>query len=130
MAANPADFAKYRSSVGALVSGGEPPQDGGVNERVAALEAKLEATLPNLATKGDIEGVRGDIKGWMLATVLTIIGSMLAIGLFIKPSESRPISPPVAVTAPAPVIVQVPYPVQAPPAAAPSVPDNSKRPKH
>ena len=44
----------------------------------------LEAAVPNLATKADIAEVRGDIKGWMIATVLAIVGTMagLLFGFF------------------------------------------------
>jgi hypothetical protein len=49
-----------------------------MEHRLTALETRLDTVLPTLATKADVEGVRADISRWMLATVVTIIGTMLA----------------------------------------------------
>lgn len=106
------DGSEYSGS--SLASGGEPPHDDGMEHRVTALETRLDTLLPTLATKADIEGVRGDINRWMLATTLTIIATVVAaiIGLntIWKASPAGPQAQP------SPVIIQVPYPASPPPA--------------
>ena len=69
-------------------------------ERDARLRV-LEAAVPNLATKADIADVRGDIKGWMIATVLAIVGTMAAL-LFGFFTVARPSLPVAAAQPPAP----------------------------
>ena len=96
-----------------LVSSSEPPHDGGMEARMTKLETRLDTILPTLATKADIEAVRGDVhkvssemKGWFIATAILVIVSMFTIanimftqvrGLAPTPSQSS-----------APVIIQVP----------------------
>lgn len=84
-----------------------------IDARFVRVEARLEQT----ATKADVESVKvevhkmdASIKTWMLATVLTIIGTMLA-AIFGVAQVMKP----AATAAPAaPIIIQVPAP--APPA--------------
>ena len=66
-------------------SGGEPPDDGDMNTRLTALETRFDTVLPTLASKADIGELRADvhkissdISRWTLATMITIIGTMLA----------------------------------------------------
>jgi hypothetical protein len=90
-----------------VAGGGEPPYDGGMEHRMTALETRLETILPTLATKADVEALRAemhqlhanlraemhemradlradmqktnaDIKTWALATMIAIIGTVLA----------------------------------------------------
>lgn len=100
-----------QSDASSLASGGEPPHHVLMEHRITALETRLDTILPTLATKADISDVRGDIKGWMLGTVLTIIVAM--IGTIITLSHASREAPYPAVQQP-PVIIQVPYPTQTP----------------
>lgn len=63
------------ASSGLIETGGGPPHDGGMEDRLT----KLESVIPTLATKVDVEGLRTDlhkmdasIVRWMIATVLTL----------------------------------------------------------
>lgn len=84
-----------------------------IDNRFVRVEARLEQT----ATKADVESVKSEvhkmdasIKTWMLATVLTIIGTMLA-AIFGVAQVMKP----AATAAPAaPIIIQVPGPLPAP----------------
>jgi hypothetical protein len=86
-----------------------------MDARLTALETKLETILPTLATKADMAELRADmhdmnasIKSWTLATMLTIIGTMLA-AIFgvaqIFKTASAPLPPQ---QTSAPIIIQVP----------------------
>lgn len=57
----------YRYAGSSLDGGGEPPHNDGMEltERVAKIEAKLDATLPNLATKDELKAVGHDIRADM-----------------------------------------------------------------
>src|SRR5260363_419356 len=66
-------------------TGGGGGNNGDMRDRLTALETRFDSVLPTLATKADIEDLRtgihkvdATIKTWMLGTVLTIIGTMLA----------------------------------------------------
>jgi hypothetical protein len=105
---------------GKLQGGSEPPYDGLMEHRVTALETRLDTVLPTLATKGDLADVRTDIQRvgaelhrWMLGTVLTVIGTMLAalFGLNQVVNKQAPSTLP-------PIIINVPA-APAAPAAAP-----------
>lgn len=91
-----------------------------IDNRFVRVEARLEQT----ATKADVEGVKADVEGvkaevhkmdasiktWMLATVLTIIGTMLAAIFGVAQ-----VMTPAATAAPAaPIIIQLPGPLPAP----------------
>jgi hypothetical protein len=97
-----------------------------MEHRMTALETRLDAILPTLATKADMAELRGDmhkmnaeIKTWTLATMITIVGTMLAAIFGI--SEIYKVAAPVSNAAqPAPVIINLPGP------AIPAAPANSK----
>lgn len=84
-----------------------------IDNRFVRVEARLEQT----ATKADVESVKSEvhkmdasIKTWMLATVLTIIGTMLAAIFGVAQ-----VMTPAATAAPAaPIIIQLPGPLPAP----------------
>jgi hypothetical protein len=100
-----------------------------MEHRISALEARWDAIFPTLATKADLaafgadlrlefrEGLQknametaavrtemqklsADIKTWTLATVLTIIGTMLAAIIGISQVQKA--------TPPAPIVITVP----------------------
>lgn len=107
---------------GRLQGGEEPPYDGRMEHRVTALETRLDTILPTLSTKGDVDAVRADISRWMLATLLTIIGTMLAaifgVAQVIKGQQS-----PAAPTQQTPIIINNIPPQQQ---IAPSLPAPEK----
>lgn len=92
-----------------------------IDNRFVRVEARLEQT----ATKVDVESVKASvesvkvevhkmdasIKTWMLATVLTIIGTMLA-AIF---GVAQVMKPTATAAAPSPIIIQVPGPLPAMP---------------
>lgn len=78
-----------------------------IDNRFVRVEARLEQT----ATKADVESVKSEvhkmdasIKTWMLATVLTIIGTMLA-AIF---GVAQVMKPAATAAAPSPIIIQLP----------------------
>lgn len=86
------------------IGGGGGGDHGRMDMRVTVLEqaiARIDAMLPTVATKSEIEAVRGDIKGWMLATVLALIGTMLAalFGVFqiVRTGPAPAANPPVII---------------------------------
>lgn len=102
-------------------SGGGPPHDGGMESRVA----KLEAIIPTLATKADVAELRTDIergqkenRTWMLATVIALFLGVLAVGNFIANGLRSGHGAPAA--QPAPIIIQIP--------AQPTPPEPTKTP--
>lgn len=109
-----------------LDRGGEPPDDGRMEQRVARLEADVSAIkidvaiiLSNYATKNDIEtlrvelgAVRSDIHKsavethkWMLATVIGLFigfgGLFLAMSNALKPASPAAPPTPAGIAAPA-----------------------------
>lgn len=93
-----------------LETGGGGGDSGGMNERVA----KLEALIPTLATKADIGEVRGDlhkmdasIVRWMIATIVGLFlgfaGLFFTVSNLMKPSSST-----VTPVSAQPIIIQVP----------------------
>jgi hypothetical protein len=108
-------------------NGGEPPDDGRMEHRITALETRLDTILPTLATKADIGEIRADlhkvsseIKGWTLATMITIIGTMLAAIFGISQIFKNAI-PGAPAAAPAPIVIYAqPGPAAAAPVAPPS----------
>jgi hypothetical protein len=136
-----------KNSAGAAVAGcGEPPYDGGMEHRMTALETRLDTILPTLATKTDVEALRSDlraelaqaslkadakfaemradmrkmnadIKTWTLATMITIVGTMLAAIFGISQIYKS------SAIATAPVIITIPA------AFAPGAPTSPSSPK-
>lgn len=101
--------------------GGGGGHDGGMEARVA----KLEAVVPTLATKSDVEAVRADLhkvssemKGWFVATaVLVLVGLSTIANIMISNVRSLADKGSATPTAAAPYIIQVPAaPAQPPPA--------------
>lgn len=90
-----------------------------LERRLIALETKIDTLIPTLATSADMAEVRADIKGWMLQTVIAIIGAMLAaifgVAQLMKPAPT-PSPPPPQASMP-PIIINVPA---APAPAAPA----------
>ncbi|QDY50440.1 hypothetical protein [Stenotrophomonas maltophilia] len=125
----------------ALADGGEPPDDGGMRERVA----KIEATLASLATKADVEALRSDlrtdfrdvsndVKKWTLTTSWTVI-AVGVIGLFgllftiynANKLAAKETEKPAATLAP--IIIQMPTPAAPAPAPVPEpAPPQADRP--
>ncbi|NIJ86967.1 hypothetical protein FHY35_004017 [Xanthomonas arboricola] len=103
----------------ALAGGGGGHHDVGMDARVA----KLEAIVPTLATKADVEGLRADFHKGTNELIKWVVGtSFLGIALFvtIMTFVLNNAIPKAAVQPPqqqAPIIIQVPGP---PPAAAPA----------
>lgn len=96
-----------------VVGGGDPPNNGGVNERVA----KLEAVLPYLASKSDIEGVRTDIHKlestfvkWSIGVGFSIVGLIVVYLTLTKPQ---------AISS-QPIVIQLPSSPASQPATAPA----------
>jgi hypothetical protein len=56
--------------------------------------AKLEAIIPTLATKADMEALRADVARWTLATVIGLVvgfaGLFLVMGKLYGPPASAP----------------------------------------
>lgn len=117
---NLSEHKSYRNFDSSSVESGDGGgHDDGMEHRVTALETRLDTLLPTLATKADIEGVRGDINRWMLATTLTIIGTVVAaiIGL----NTIWKASPANAPAQQAPIVIQVPaYPAAVAPVGSPA----------
>ncbi|SFU78289.1 hypothetical protein [Pseudoduganella namucuonensis] len=70
--------------------------------------ARIDAILPTLATKGDLEALRADVARW---TVATVIGLFIGFaGLFVAMGNIlRPVSPPAAQPQ-QPIIIYLPAP--------------------
>lgn len=105
--------------------GGSPPYDGDMERRLTALETRLDTILPTLATKADIGEIRADlhkmnaeIKSWTLATVLTIVGTMLATIFGISQISKAGAPPATSTTQPVPIVITIPTPA----APAPTIP--------
>lgn len=106
----------HRQDDGGTSGGGEPPYNSEMEKRLTALETRLEAVLPTLATKEDFALLRGDmhennssIKNWMIATIISLFLGFA--GLFFAMSNSLKPSPPSVTSAsPAPVVIQLPAP--------------------
>ena len=90
----------------------------GIEVRLIAFEARTEArwdaTIPHLATKADVEALRGDMQKWMLATVIALYFGLWVLIL----SISNHYNSGNARAAPPPVVYYLPA-VPAPPAKAP-----------
>ena len=122
------------TSSATIAGGGEPPYDGGMEHRMTTLEIRFDIILPTLATKADVEALRADnqiaarktdaafaemradmqkmnaeIKSWTLATMLTIVGTMLA-AIFGISQIYKGAAPVAAVAPPAPIIITIPSP--------------------
>lgn len=106
-----------RPATGQSTSQGEPPDNGGMEHRITALETRLDTILPTLATKADIGVLQGEFKGWTLTTALTIVGTMVAGFIGIASLLNKQAVP--AASPQSPIIINVPG-AQAAPLLAPS----------
>lgn len=111
---------------------------------MTARETRLDAILPTLATKADVAELRGDmekrflnidtkfeelrrdmhkmnaeIKTWTLATMITIVGTMLA-AIFGISQIYKGVTPASSSAQPVPIIINLPGSV------VPAAPANSK----
>ena len=115
-------------------SGGEPPDDGRMEDRVKKLEefvdeartelrqidvrlTKIEARLDQTATRSDVtDAVNGQIK-WIVGTAVALGASAITVMTFVL-NNAVPKSPAVPASQPAPIIITVPgatvSPAQAP----------------
>lgn len=98
-----------------LESKGGPPYDGGMDARVS----KLEATLPYLATKGDVADTRtavseakSDIIKWLSTIIIATAAAIISVTAFML---NR-------IPFPAPQATQAPIVIYAPPQAPPAQP--------
>lgn len=102
----------------------DPPSgggdDGSMNERLAALEARFDAVLPTLATKTDISDVRTEIHKstsevvrWVVGTAIGGIAVFVTVMTFVL---NNAVPKPPAPAAQAPIIINVP--AAPPPAVA------------
>lgn len=107
-----------------LETGGGGGNDDTMDTRVS----KLEAIIPTLATKADVEGVRTDIhkvssemKGWFIATaVLVLVGLFTIANIMISNVRSLGDRPSPSAQQPAPIVIQLPAQQQpAPPLVQP-----------
>ena len=82
-----------------------------MNERLTALETKLETVLPTLSTKADLAELRADmhdnnssIKNWMIATIISLFvgfaGLFFAMSNALKPSQPTPQQAPIIINVP------------------------------
>jgi hypothetical protein len=76
--------------------------------------ARIEAIMPTLATRADMEALRADVARWTLATV---IGLFIGFGgLFLAMSNSLKPSAPAGIQPQQPIVIVVPAPPAPPPA--------------
>lgn len=67
---------------GARAFGGEPPYDGGMEARVAKLEAQIETVQRDIAElKTDVREVRKDIAGIRTTDFRLLFGAIIAVAL-------------------------------------------------
>ena len=82
------DHPKFAGKTPPLAHGGEPPHDGDMEARIARLEdamidsrerlARIEATLPSLATKADIKDLSSEVYRSMNAQTWRMLGAFAA----------------------------------------------------
>jgi hypothetical protein len=128
-------IAEMIASAMSSTGGGAPPRgvdtakaaadDGKMNERISALEAKWGAVIPTLATKSDIEGTKASIaemraevaKGfadqtkWIVGTGIVGMVAFVTIMTFVL-NNATPKAP--AAAAQPPIIINVPGAAAAP----------------
>lgn len=76
-----------------LASGGEPPHDGGMDEfdhRLKVVEQDVAVVKATMATKADVQALRGDLLGainaqtWkILGLIVAMVGAAIAIAKFV-----------------------------------------------
>ena len=121
----------HASAPPTLETGGSPPHDGAMEARIA----KLEAVIPTLATKVDVEGVRTDIhkmdasiKTWMIATIITLFLGFAGLfftmstsinGALERAAKAQNVAPAAAAPQLAPIVIQMPVAPPTPTAQTP-----------
>lgn len=95
--------------------GGEPPYDGDMEARLSAVEqaiVRLDATLPNLATKSELAELRADVhKGfadqtkWIIGTAFGGIAVFITVMTFVlnnaaPKSQPQPPQQPIIINVP------------------------------
>jgi hypothetical protein len=76
--------------------------------------ARIEAIMPTLATRADMEALRADVARWTLATV---IGLFIGFGgLFLAMSNSLKPSAATGMQTQQPIVIVLPAPPSPPPA--------------
>lgn len=99
-----------------LAGGGQPPHDGGMEARVA----KLEAIIPTLATKADVEKASHDVTKWVVGTMVAGVGLFIVVMTFVLNNAVPKAAP---ATQPSPIVIQVPSQAEtAKPAQPPAKP--------
>ncbi len=94
-----------------------PPNDSDMEKRLS----QLEALVPTLATKSDVEKASHDVTKWVVGTMVGGVGLFIVIMSFVL-NNAVPKAPPAAAPAPTPIIIQVPTATPAPPPAPPQSP--------
>jgi hypothetical protein len=83
---------------------------------------QLEAIIPTLATKADVEKASHDVTKWVVGTMVAGVGLFIVIMTFVL-NNAVPKAIPAPVQQPAPIIIQVPAasppPLQASPPKQP-----------
>ncbi len=76
----------------------------GIDNEFIEFKARVEAILPTLATKADVEAMRADITRWMLATVIGLFigfsSLIVALTRAPAPASAAPPAPPAATCQP------------------------------
>ena len=105
----PTKLSDYRDKQ--LRSGGEPPYDGGMEARLGDVEkaiVRIDATLPQLATKAELADGFKSMTHWIVGTAVALGAVGITVMTFVlnnatpkaPPSQSAPIiiyaSPPAA----------------------------------
>lgn len=93
----------------------EPPHDGGMEKRLA----KLEALVPTLATKADVEKASHDVTKWVVGTMVAGVGIFIVLMTFVL-NNAIPKQQSARTVQPAPIIIQLPPQATPPPEVAPS----------
>lgn len=63
----------------------------GIENEFIEFKARVEATLPTLATKADVEAMRAEMTRWMLGTVIGLFVSFA--GLVVALTRAPPAAP-------------------------------------
>lgn len=94
----------------------EPPHDGEMENRLA----KLEALVPTLATKADVEKATHDLTKWVVGTMVGGVGIFIVLMTFVLnnaiPKQQS------AQASPTPIIIHVPTQTAPPATSAPQPP--------
>ncbi|WP_233337749.1 hypothetical protein, partial [Xylella fastidiosa] len=90
---------------------------GSTNNSVPERIAKLEAVLPTLATKTDVEKASHEVAKWVVGTMVGGVGLFIVIMTFVLNNAVPKTFVPTG-TQPSPIIIQVPAQALQPPPQA------------